>query len=86
MTLLLNDRLRASLNNGRIGSALVARYKCLDWHYGAIRHELEVAGSIIGPNDLKIAAICKSRGLILVTNNSREFMRVSGLQVEDWSV
>ena len=55
------------------------------WHYGEIRHSLEVAGEVIGPNDLKIAAICRAHALVLVTGNTREFARVSGLKLEDWS-
>ena len=55
------------------------------WHYADIRHSLELAGSVIGPNDLKIAAICRAHGLVLVTGNTREFARVSGLKHEDWS-
>lgn len=56
------------------------------WHYGTIRHELEAVGMVIGPNDLKIASICRARGLTLVTGNTREFLRVPGLKVEDWSI
>jgi tRNA(fMet)-specific endonuclease VapC len=40
----------------------------------------------IGPNDLMIAAIVLANGLILVTHNTREFSRVSGLALEDWQV
>ena len=54
------------------------------WHYANIRHELEVAGCVIGPNDLKIAALCLTHGLALVTSNTGEFSRVSNLQIEDW--
>ncbi|MDD2599819.1 MAG: type II toxin-antitoxin system VapC family toxin [Kiritimatiellae bacterium] len=54
------------------------------WEYGAIRAELECAGSIIGGNDLLIAAQARSRGLTVITNNFREFSRVEGLSVEDW--
>jgi tRNA(fMet)-specific endonuclease VapC len=54
-------------------------------HYAAIRHELELRGSVIGPNDLMIAAICLAHDLTLVSGNTREFNRVTGLQVEDWS-
>ena len=32
-----------------------------------------------------IAGHAKSNGLILVTNNTREFLRVDGLQIEDWA-
>ncbi|MEX1027919.1 MAG: type II toxin-antitoxin system VapC family toxin [Candidatus Paceibacterota bacterium] len=52
--------------------------------YGRLRHELELAGTIIGPYDLQIAAICLRHRLILVTNNLGEFSRVSGLLLEDW--
>jgi len=38
----------------------------------------------IGPNDLLIAAAAQAHGLILVSHNLREFLRVSGLEVEDW--
>lgn len=54
-------------------------------HYADIRHQLESRGEIIGPNDLKIAAICLAHDLTLVTGNVREFSRVPGLRVEDWS-
>ena len=53
-------------------------------HYGTIRHDLETRSQVIGPNDLKIAAICLVHGLTLVTNNTGEFGRVPGLKVEDW--
>jgi tRNA(fMet)-specific endonuclease VapC len=53
-------------------------------HYALIRHELESRGRLIGPNDLKIAAICLAQGLTLVSSNTEEFSRVSGLKVEDW--
>jgi tRNA(fMet)-specific endonuclease VapC len=55
------------------------------WHYADIRHHLETAGDVIGPNDLKIAAISRANGLTLVTSNTAEFSRVSGLRVEDWT-
>lgn len=54
-------------------------------HYAAIRHELELRGSVIGPNDLMIAAICLAHDLTLVSSNTKEFSRVTGLRVEDWS-
>lgn len=54
-------------------------------HYGTIRHALETRGQVIGPNDLKIAATCLAHGLTLVTGNSEEFGRVTGLSVEDWT-
>lgn len=53
-------------------------------HYGQIRAALERAGQPIGINDLHIAARARSEGLILVTNNLKEFARVPALQMEDW--
>ena len=52
--------------------------------YGAIRADLTRKGALIGANDLLIAGHAKSLGLILVTNNAREFDRVEGLRVENW--
>jgi tRNA(fMet)-specific endonuclease VapC len=52
--------------------------------YAEIRHVLEIAGQTIGPYDLQIAAICQLHKLTLVTSNTGEFSRVSGLQVVDW--
>ena len=56
-----------------------------DRHYGAIRNELERVGEPIGHNDLLIAAHARSLGATLVTGNMREFVRVPGLAVEDWT-
>ena len=52
--------------------------------YGPVRAALERQGTPIGALDLLIAAHALSLGVILVTNNPREFSRVSGLQVENW--
>lgn len=53
-------------------------------HYGDIRADLERKGTPIGVNDIHIAAHARSEGLVLVTNNQREFERVSGLRIENW--
>ena len=53
-------------------------------HYGSIRTSLERIGQPIGVNDLHIAAHARSEGLILVTNNTKEFSRVPALQIENW--
>jgi tRNA(fMet)-specific endonuclease VapC len=53
--------------------------------YGRVRAELERAGTPIGPLDTMIAAHALSLGLILVTDNEREFRRVSGLKVQNWT-
>ncbi len=54
-------------------------------HYANIRHELESNGTPIGGNDLWIAAHARASGLILVTNNQREFKRVRGLKLQNWA-
>ena len=53
--------------------------------YGDIRATLEMHGTPIGANDLLIAAHARSLQLILVTNNLKEFERVDGLKVENWT-
>ena len=52
--------------------------------YADIRSSLEKAGQTIGPNDLLIASIVKFHEGILITNNTEEFKRVKGLQLENW--
>jgi tRNA(fMet)-specific endonuclease VapC len=47
---------------------------------------LAAAGTLIGPNDLLIAAIARANGLTLVTHNTREFGRVAGLTIDDWQI
>lgn len=54
-------------------------------HTGQLRAELARGGTPIGPYDQLIAGHARARGLILVTNNRREFDRVPGLRVEDWA-
>lgn len=53
-------------------------------HYADIRHDLEAKGTPIGPNDLLIAATARARHLTLITHNTNEFRRVTGLAIEDW--
>jgi tRNA(fMet)-specific endonuclease VapC len=53
-------------------------------HYAQIRSDLEKKGQPIGGMDLMIAAHAQSESSILVTNNAREFHRISNLQVEEW--
>jgi tRNA(fMet)-specific endonuclease VapC len=52
--------------------------------YGILRADLERKGKTIGPFDMLIAAHARSLGIILVTNNEKEFRRVSDLKVENW--
>lgn len=53
---------------------------------GDIRATLEQAGTPIGPYDVLIAAQARRHDAVLVTANTREFSRVPGLRLEDWSV
>jgi tRNA(fMet)-specific endonuclease VapC len=66
-------------------------FKILDFdqmaalEYGSIRSSLEKKGRPIGPMDMLLSAQAKSRDLVLVTNNEKEFRRVDGLRVENWA-
>ncbi len=50
-----------------------------------VRVDLEARGAIIGPLDILIAGTALSRGATLVTNNTREFSRIRGLRLDDWT-
>jgi tRNA(fMet)-specific endonuclease VapC len=50
----------------------------------AIRASLSQSGQPIGPYDVMLAGTALARGLILVSGNTREFSRVSGLLLADW--
>jgi tRNA(fMet)-specific endonuclease VapC len=54
--------------------------------YGRIRSDLARNGKLIGPNDLMIASIAISNKLTLITANTREFGRVTGLLLENWEI
>lgn len=54
--------------------------------YGKICADLRRRGTPIGQMDMLIAAHARSRGLTLVTNNTREFERVENLNIADWTV
>ena len=56
---------------------------CAD-EYGLIRTDLQAQGKLIGPNDLLIAAIARTHQATLVTHNTKEFSRISGLKLDDW--
>ncbi|WP_137134206.1 tRNA(fMet)-specific endonuclease VapC [Rhizobium sp. FKY42] len=78
--------------NLSVVEGFAARLDVLDYdgaaasHTGQLRAELARNGTPIGPYDQMIAGHARSRGLIIVTNNMREFERVPGLRCEDWSV
>ena len=70
--------------------ALLTQLNILDFttqdavHAGEIRESLRREGKPIGPYDMLIAAQALTRGLVMVTGNTREFSRVAGLRVENW--
>ncbi|HVT19354.1 MAG TPA: PIN domain-containing protein [Thermoanaerobaculia bacterium] len=53
---------------------------------GSVRAELEAEGTPIGAYDVLLAGQARRRRAILVTSNAKEFVRVAGLQWEDWAV
>jgi tRNA(fMet)-specific endonuclease VapC len=71
--------------------ALAARLEVLPfdnqaaYHFGQIRAALYRTGQPIGPYDMMIAGHARASGLNLITNNVKEFERVPGLLLEDWS-
>jgi tRNA(fMet)-specific endonuclease VapC len=68
----------------------VARLEALSFgdkaaaHYGQLRADLERSGTPCGSYDMQIGAHARSEGLIVVTNNTREFGRMPGVRVENW--
>ena len=71
--------------------ALISRLEVLPfdnkaaYHFGQIRAELYRTGQPIGPYDMMIAGHARASGLKLVTTNVKEFERVPGLLLEDWT-
>ncbi len=85
------EKSAAPEKNLAVVESFLARLAVLDYdlraaqHSGQLRAELQAAGTPIGPYDLMIAGHARSLGLIMVTNNQREFERVGGLRVENWA-
>ncbi len=82
----------AAIEKNRLAlSLLLANIEIFDFDakaadcYGKIRAELEKKGSPIGPLDMMIAGHARSLEFTLVTNNMKEFSRVSGLRLENWA-
>ena len=84
---------KASKKHVLLVNAFLARLdEILSWDAAAvdqtaiIKRRLSDLGTPIGPNDTAIAGHALSSQAILVTNNVREFNRVDGLVLEDWSI
>ena len=82
---------KASPRHGQLVDGFCARLDAIvPWDRAAvdataeIKAALSAAGTPIGPNDTAIAGHAIAAGVILVTNNTREFARVPGLVLEDW--
>ena len=54
--------------------------------YGRVRAELERKGTPIGALDTMIAAHALAEDSVVITNNAREFLRIPGVAVEEWSL
>jgi tRNA(fMet)-specific endonuclease VapC len=84
------EKSKYQVKNLKIVEDFISRLEVIDYkiddakQYGIIRTDLEKRGQIIGVNDLHIAANAINNGLIVVTNNTKEFDKVSGLRVENW--
>jgi len=77
--------------NQSVLASLVLHLAVLDWpqdaakHYAEIRADLKKRGAQLGAADLMIAAHARAMGAIVVTNNVKDFERVKGLEVENWT-
>lgn len=73
-------------------TTLFAQFESLPFHdqtaeiCGNIRAQLVKLGTPIGPYDLQIAGIALANNVILVTHNTKEFSRITGLRIEDWEM
>ena len=55
------------------------------YQFGQIRADISSRGQPIGPYDMMIAGQARAAGLVLVTNNIKEFSKVPGLLLENWA-
>ncbi|WP_428944769.1 type II toxin-antitoxin system VapC family toxin [Pantoea sp. FN060301] len=83
---------KASPSHAQLVDAFCARLDAvLPWDRAAVdattgvKAALAAAGTPIGPNDTAIAGHAVATGAVLITNNVRDFERVAGLTLEDWS-
>lgn len=76
--------------NIRAVDQFVSHLKVLDYdrkaaaHFGHIQACLQRTGRTIGVNDMHIAAHARSQGMVMVTNNMKEFERIEGLLLDNW--
>lgn len=78
-------------HNQAVLDSLALHLAVLDWpqdaakHYAEIRADLKKRGAQLGAADLMIAAHARAMGAVIVTNNVKDFGRVRGLLVENWT-
>jgi tRNA(fMet)-specific endonuclease VapC len=78
-------------HNQAVLDSLALHLAVLDWpqeaaqHFAEIRVDLKRRGAQLGAADLMIAAHARAMGAVVVTNNVKDFGRVKGLQVENWT-
>ena len=71
--------------------ALARHVTVLDWTRDAAQHDAEIRvalkrkGAMLGAHDLMIAAHARSMGATVITNNSKDFRRVPGLSIDNWT-
>jgi tRNA(fMet)-specific endonuclease VapC len=84
------DKSKARIKNRKIAEEFVSTFQIIPFdarccnYYSKIRNALEKSGTPIGPMDMLIASICLANNLIFVTNNTKEFKRITELKVENW--
>jgi len=84
------DKSKARIKNRKIAEEFVSTFQIIPFDsrccnsYSKIRNSLEKSGSPIGPMDMLIASICLANNFILVTNNTKEFKRITELKLENW--
>lgn len=84
------ERSSSTRVNRPIVDNFIAHLDVLGWdraaagHYARIRTALEQQGQPIGGMDIQIGSHALSQGMILVTNNTRHFERITGLTLETW--
>ena len=77
--------------NQQVLDRLALHLAVLDWpqeaaqHYAGIRLDLRKRGAQLGAADLMIAAHARALDAVIVTNNTKDFGRVKGLRVENWT-
>jgi tRNA(fMet)-specific endonuclease VapC len=84
------EKSRRKRFNHHLLDTLAREVRCVDFDlsgaatYGELRTALEKRGKPLGPNDMLLAAQALSLGLVLVTDNEREFGEVKSLRLENW--